>query len=410
MSEQNVSRIIQTLSSDQMKGRHAFGSGIDNAADFISAEFDQIGLSTLPDHDSYRQEFNIYALKPKQALVSVNNKELGDQHYFGLTNAEMVNWTPENSDVHYISEQDNYRDKFGEYSSDDQSSVIIVDKEHEKWFHRYRTYFTRSNRTFELDSKPNDVFILFDGKIDSYDITLENNIKSQTLSNVVGKIEGKRENEIVLFTAHYDHIGVVSAVDEDSIANGANDNASGVSAVIELARYFQKMPKPERTLYFVGFTAEEVGGYGSKFFSRQLNPDKITAMFNIEMIGKPAVEGPNSAWITGFDKSTFGEILQNSVSDSNFVFYPDPYPNQNLFYRSDNATLAKLGVPAHTISTTPIDVDQDYHNVTDEFSTLNILHTTNTIKAIAKAAKVIISAEQTPTRITNEEENLTSNN
>lgn len=393
-----------------MKGRHAFGSGIDNAADFISAEFDQIGLSTLPDHDSYRQEFNIYALKPKQALVSVNNKELGDQHYFGLTNAEMVNWTPENSDVHYISEQDNYRDKFGEYSSDDQSSVIIVDKEHEKWFHRYRTYFTRSNRTFELDSKPNDVFILFDGKIDSYDITLENNIKSQTLSNVVGKIEGKRENEIVLFTAHYDHIGVVSAVDEDSIANGANDNASGVSAVIELARYFQKMPKPERTLYFVGFTAEEVGGYGSKFFSRQLNPDKITAMFNIEMIGKPAVEGPNSAWITGFDKSTFGEILQNSVSDSNFVFYPDPYPNQNLFYRSDNATLAKLGVPAHTISTTPIDVDQDYHNVTDEFSTLNILHTTNTIKAIAKAAKVIISAEQTPTRITNEEENLTSNN
>ena len=116
---------------------------------------------------------------------------------------------------------------------------------------------------------------------------------------------------------------------------------------------------------FVAFTGEESGGYGSRYFSQQVDPGEIVAMFNIEMIGKPAQEGPNTAWITGFERSSFGRILQEAVDGTPYSFYPDPYPNQNLFYRSDNATLARLGVPAHSISTTPIDVDPDYHRVTD---------------------------------------------
>ena len=80
-------------------------------------------------------------------------------------------------------------------------------------------------------------------------------------------------------------------------------------------------------------------------------------------------------------------------------FNPDPYPAQNLFYRSDNATLARLGVPAHSISTTPIDVDPDYHEVSDEFETIDISHMTNTIRAISRAAEGIISGDDTPTRV-----------
>ena len=123
------------------------------------------------------------------------------------------------------------------------------------------------------------------------------------------------------------------------------------------------------------------------------------AMFNIEMIGKPAVEGPNTAWITGFEKSSFGDLLQKSAEGTIYEFYPDPYPNQNLFYRSDNATLARLGVPAHTISTTPIDVDPDYHKVSDEFETIDVAHLTNTIRAISQAAVGIVSGQDTPTRV-----------
>jgi len=218
------------------------------------------------------------------------------------------------------------------------------------------------------------------------------------MANVVGMISGNRTDEFVLFSAHYDHIGI-RGDGEDTIANGANDDASGTTAVIELARYFKSRPKPERTLLFVAFTAEESGGFGSRYFSEQLDPEQIVAMFNIEMIGKPAVSGPNTAWITGFDRSTFGEILADAVEGTEYEFYADPYPQQNLFFRSDNATLARLGVPAHSISTTPIDVDPDYHQVSDEVDTLDLDHMTNTIRAIAMAGATIISGEATPTRV-----------
>jgi Peptidase family M28. len=85
------------------------------------------------------------------------------------------------------------------------------------------------------------------------------------------------------------------------------------------------------------------------------------AMFNIEMIGKPSKWGQNFAFITGHERSDFGEILQKNLTGTQFEFRADPYPKQNLFYRSDNATLARLGVPAHTISTDQIDTDKLYH-------------------------------------------------
>ncbi len=399
ISTVNVEKHIAFLSSDELKGRHAFGTEIEVAADYIANYFDAFGLQPLPGESGYRQTFTIYSVTPSEASIVLNNKPLDAQLYFAITNTETLSWNLKDMDVQHISANDDYQKSFRKLTSDQESSLIVVDSSHKKWFHRYRSFYSRPTRTFELGAKPNDVFVLYDGNIRSANIEIKNAIKSKELSNVAGMIEGNRSDEIVLFSAHYDHIGVVSPVEGDSIANGANDNASGTSGVIELARHFSAMPKPERTLYFVGFTAEETGGYGSKYFSERLDPNHIIAMFNLEMIGKPAVEGPNTAWITGFEHSTFGEILQNSTDDSGFVFYPDPYPKQNLFYRSDNATLARLGVPAHSISTTPIDVDQDYHRVTDELKTLDIDHTTNTIRAIAKAAKVIISGDATPTRI-----------
>lgn len=399
VSEQNVSRIIQTLSSDEMKGRDAFGNKIEDAADFIANEFKKIGLKPLPGNTDFRQNFNLYAIKPEEATIVINNKELDSKYYFGMAKTETLSWETADTDLKYISDEDTYREKFKEYTEDAESSLVVVSKTHSKWFHRYRSYYTRSNYAFELDAKPNDVFVLYDNRIQNMNVYLKNDIETIDLFNVAGMIEGERTDEIILISAHYDHIGVMSPVRGDSIANGANDNASGVAGVIELARYFGNRSKPERTLYFVGFTAEEVGGYGSKYFSKQLNPNEIVAMINLEMIGKPAVEGPNTAWITGFEYSSLGKIMQNTMKSSDFEFYPDPYPNQNLFYRSDNATLARLGVPAHSISTTPIDVDQDYHRVTDEFNTLHIPHTTNTIQAVANAMKGIISGDRTPTRI-----------
>lgn len=399
VDRENVTRILKTLSSDEMKGREVFSPQIEEAADYIAGKFSEFGLKTLEHEDDFLQNFTMESVTINESQISVDGNELNSDSYFAMVSNRNISWTgDEKPETSYISSEANFRTEFNKINNLDEDIVVFVDPSHAEMFNRFRAYFSRPTRTFPGESVHDKVFILT-GQPESYSVSIDKKVEILPLANVAGKIEGKRKDEIVLFSAHYDHIGVMQPVEGDSIANGANDNASGTTAVIELARHFSKRPQPERTLLFVGFTAEEAGGYGSKYFSRQLNPDQIVAMFNIEMIGKPYTDGPNSAWITGFEKSSFGELLQKSTEGTEYTFLPDPYPNQNLFYRSDNATLARLGVPAHTISTTPIDVDPDYHRVTDEFDTVDLSHLTNTINAIAEAAEGIISGKYTPTRV-----------
>lgn len=224
-------------------------------------------------------------------------------------------------------------------------------------------------------------------------------IDGKKANNVIGVIPGKsKPNEYVIFSGHYDHLGMKESGD-DKIFNGANDDASGITAVIALADYFKQKKDNERTLIFVAFTGEETGGYGSAFFSNSIQADEVVAMFNIEMIGTESKWGRNSAYITGFERSDFGTILQKNLAGSGFNFYPDPYPQEQLFYRSDNARLAALGVPAHTISTSKMDVEPNYHQLSDEVSTLDMNNMTEIIKSIALSSQTIINGKDTPSRV-----------
>lgn len=400
ITEKNTTNIIKTLSSNDMRGRQAFSDEIWNAADFISDKFAEANLQPLKGEDNYLQKFTMYSTSLGKSSVQVGGKKISPENYFAMVNQSDVSWTASDDIfIIQIKKDDNLRAKLGAINKMEKNVIVFVDSSKSETFSRYRSYFSRATRSFKNnETKYNKLFILAD-KSDAFEIQLNKKVEKEQLANVAGKIEGKRSDGVVLFSGHYDHLGILKPAKGDSIANGANDDASGITAVIELAKHFSQSPKPERTIIFVAFTAEEVGGYGSQYFSRQLNPDNIVSMFNIEMIGKPGKYGPNSAWITGFNKSSFGKLLQRSAEGTNYTFYPDPYPNQHLFYRSDNATLARLGVPAHSISTTAIDVDPDYHQVTDEVSTLNLSHLTNTIQAISRAAQPIISGEATPTRV-----------
>jgi Zn-dependent M28 family amino/carboxypeptidase len=122
-------------------------------------------------------------------------------------------------------------------------------------------------------------------------------------------------------------------------------------------------------------------------------------MFNIEMIGTESKWGKNSAYITGYDKTDMGAMLQKDLEGTGFTFYPDPYTTQNLFYRSDNATLARLGVPAHTISTSKMDSEPNYHKVSDEISTLDMDNMAMIIKAVALSSRGIVAGKETPSRV-----------
>lgn len=224
-------------------------------------------------------------------------------------------------------------------------------------------------------------------------------IEGKKANNVIAIIPGKsKPNEYVIFSGHYDHLGMKESGD-DKVFNGANDDASGITAVITLAEFFKKKNDNARTLIFVAFTGEETGGYGSAFFSNSINADQVVAMFNIEMIGTDSKWGKNSAYITGFERSDFGTILQKNLVGSGFNFYQDPYPQEQLFYRSDNARLAALGVPAHTISTSKMDVEPNYHKLSDEISTLDMDNMTEIIKSIAISSQTIISGKDTPSRV-----------
>ena len=230
----------------------------------------------------------------------------------------------------------------------------------------------------------------------------DNNAEAPSMANVVGVLPGKEKpEEYVIFSAHYDHLGIGEPQNGDSIYNGANDDASGTTAIIILAKHFSRQANNARTLIFVAFTAEEIGGFGSQHFSGTIDTAKVVAMFNIEMIGTHSKWGANSAYITGFEKSDMGSILQQNLKGTSFQFHPDPYPGQRLFYRSDNATLARLGVPAHTISTAKMEDEAHYHKLDDEVGTLDLENMAAIIKAIALSSKTIVDGTQTPARINN---------
>ncbi len=172
--------------------------------------------------------------------------------------------------------------------------------------------------------------------------------------------------------------------------------------MITLAKYFNQLHDNQRTLLFVAFTAEEIGEFGSAYFSNKLDPAKVVAMFNIEMIGTESKWGINSAYITGYEKSDMGAILQKNLLNTQFKFYPDPYPDQKLFLRSDNASLAKKGVPAHTISTSKMDTEKYYHQLGDEVKTLDLKNMTEIIHSIGISSQTIVSGKDTPQRVSTE--------
>ena len=224
--------------------------------------------------------------------------------------------------------------------------------------------------------------------------------RGMKLFNVIGVLEGNsKKDEYVVVSAHYDHLGTKKEGEGDLIYNGADDDASGVTAVLALAKYFVDKGNNERTILFVAFTGEEMGMLGSKHFGKDVDPSKYIAGINIEMIGKTSSYGLKTAWLTGFERSDFGKIIQKNLEGSGYRLYPDPFPKMRLFFRSDNATLARMGIPAHTFSTGPINTDIHYHKVSDEAKTLNVSNITETIRAIAIGTQSIIYGVDTPSRI-----------
>jgi hypothetical protein len=198
--------------------------------------------------------------------------------------------------------------------------------------------------------------------------------------NVIAVLRGSTlPNETILLTAHIDHLGIGPAVQGDTIYNGADDDASGTTAVLTLAHILATGPRPRRTIVFALFDCEEIGGYGNRAFLQHppVPLSTIVANLEFEMIGRPdPALPPGTLWLTGFNRSNLGpELARHGAHLVN-----DPHPKEQFFRRSDNYALAQQGIIAHTVSS--FGLHKDYHQPSDELSTIDFKHMTNAIASM----------------------------
>ncbi|HEU4571037.1 MAG TPA: M20/M25/M40 family metallo-hydrolase [Gemmatimonadales bacterium] len=195
------------------------------------------------------------------------------------------------------------------------------------------------------------------------------------------------KDEVILVDAHFDHLGYGRPVNGDSLYNGADDDASGVTAVLAVARAMAQGPRPRRSIIFAAFTGEEMGLLGSRWFTQHptLPLERIKANLEIEMIGRPdsLAGGPGKAWLTGYERSTLGDQLKAG----GIAIVPDPRPDQMFFQRSDNYALALRGIVAHTLSS--FDLHSDYHAPSDDVSHVDWAHMTAVVRATAQAVRLM---------------------
>ena len=241
-------------------------------------------------------------------------------------------------------------------------------------------------------AKP-EVFDQLWAQSDGTMVTLKANLtpwKETHTWNVLAKVEGTTErDQIVLLSAHLDHLGVVKG----ETYPGADDDASGTAAVMELARVLANEPKPKRTVIVALWGSEEEGMVGAQYFLQ--NPTfpvkNIVADLEFEMIGRPDPKiKPDELWLTGWDRTDLGpQLVQHGAK-----LVADPHPAEKFFQRSDNYALAKDGIVAQTVSS--FGLHKDYHQPTDTVAKIDFQHMDRAIASMIEPVTWLANTDFKP--------------
>jgi hypothetical protein len=241
-------------------------------------------------------------------------------------------------------------------------------------------------------------------------------VRTQYSRNVIGIVRGsdpKLRDTFVGFGAHYDHVGVVEGTPranararaDDRIYNGADDDGSGTVALMAIAKAFAQGEKPKRSLMFVWHTAEEGGLRGSRFNADQIDPAKMVAMLNMDMIGRNADDDPakgNHLYIIGSDRIStelhnINEDANASLPNSLELDYAlnDPADPESLYTRSDHYSYAARGVPIIFFFT---GLHSDYHQVTDEVDRIDFPKLSRVTRLVYETGRRVANLEHAPVR------------
>jgi Zn-dependent M28 family amino/carboxypeptidase len=177
------------------------------------------------------------------------------------------------------------------------------------------------------------------------------NVQTIVTHNILAKLTGtKRPGETVLYSAHWDHLGIGPAdAKGDTIYNGALDNASGVAGLLEIARVFAHAPRPQRTVAFMAVTSEEKGLLGSEYYGLHPIFPLATTVANLNLDGAQVAGPAHNIGVQGLPKNSLVDMLAAEAKAEGRYFSTDPHPEQGHFYRADHFSLAKVGVPAITL-------------------------------------------------------------
>jgi Zn-dependent M28 family amino/carboxypeptidase len=234
IKEKDVRKTIATLTADDMEGRGNFKPGLEKAARFIEAAFKKAKLKPLPGNKDYRQTFYMTRRTLGSAQATINGAVIPAENVLVLADSSF-SWTNvSDAEVAHITADQPFATEYRKYQNSSKNTVVLVDPKQEAAFKRTRERMVlgRGAVTLKSTATPHVVFVLESAdNVQSIDINYTGKSENLPLSNITGMIPGKtKPDEYVVFGGHYDHLGIVKPMNGDSIANGADDDASGTTA------------------------------------------------------------------------------------------------------------------------------------------------------------------------------------
>ncbi len=399
ISKEEIEKTITYLAADKLKGRVNYSKEQLEAAEFLSNEFTSYGLDPFPGNTNFYIPFRTsWGNKSDGGELFLNGRKIDDSLFIFIQKQLIVS-KKELSDFMVLQAVPPLAGSLLYNNWDNKQSSLLI------WIPLTDGLsFSEALQDVLLPKGiPASDILIVASKDEPKEIKFSGNKKlmSSLLYNIVGMIPGRSlPEEAIIFSAHYDHVdrGIFGAAGE--IYNGANDDASGTTAVLALAKYFAMRNDNERTLLFCLFAGEELGLYGSKSFINMVKPDNIKAVINIEMIGMTNATGKNAFMVTGSYYSDLTKILRKNLKGEKIKVMDQGSDPKLLFQRSDNYPFAEEGIPAHTIMCSD-DNEPCYHKPCDDVKRIDMDNMTRIIQAIAKSCTSLINGKDTPTRIKN---------
>ena len=420
-----LSRHVYYLASDEMKGRMTAAPETRRAAEYIATALQQAGVAPAGDDDTYFQSVPLVETHFDASPTLVVERPDGttwsaeDGTHFRLR----VRGKPDASRRLAVAiasdgeapeglgdlalfvpgRRGDVAAWFGARELGDGESVGLVLLEGSRRATRPRAMRGSLGIDRGADDPSDQLFLngelleaLESGEVAALTLDTNAEVEQKTCQNVVGILRGEAPathpsaaDEAIVVTAHYDHIGHYEPEEEgqDTIQNGADDDASGVAAVLELAEALAVEGPPARTIVFLLVTGEERGLLGTEVYLDDPVIPLASTLYNLnlEMIGRPdpLMPGPGELWLTGWNETTLGPSL---AGDGQPV-QEDPRPEQNFYMRSDNIAFVRRGVMGQTLSS--FGMHTDYHRATDEPDTLDYEHMEIATKNVLRVLRAL---------------------